>query len=421
VRRTLIVAVTLALWAHPGVAFADTATGQVDAARMVATRRVALVFQTSAPTTISATLHWRDAAADLNLFLARQQADGTWRRVAAADSTTAHPERLQEARAGPGTYRFMVRAISGSSTYRLVFDAGSTTPPPPPPTTGPFMTLLFSRSEVTAAPGCAPEAGALNLLTQVAPALQQRGLRPTGSVETGVMRDTQRSCIHYRHTLAASWADLATLRDRYGWTFVSHGRAYVKDLPSLTPSQQWADTCGSIVDLEQHGHWRGDGLFAYPDNKWSTSVQTNVVDTCFAFGRRYGMGPTHESDALQPPYWQRTWGIAGGRCSDPDRACSRLDTVAKYRSPVRLAAAIRKLGPNDWLTLQSYVFVTGSSAGNWDCTAPNWQDHWTADVERYCWNDYQEILDAIPTGMTVTDPKTVAEAWGRRNYRVPAP
>jgi hypothetical protein len=42
------------------------------------------------------------------------------------------------------------------------------------------------------------------------------------------------------------------------------------------------------------------------------------------------------------------------------------------------------------------------------------------DVERYCWNDYQSILDAIPATATVTDPKTVAEAWGRTNYTPPA-
>src|SRR5205085_7834301 len=211
-RRTLIAGLALALWAHPGVAFAETATGRLDAAHVTATRRVAVEFHTATPTTIAATLHWVNAGANLDLFLARRRPEGSWRRVAAAASTAAHPEQLQRTHARPGTYRLMVRATSGSSTYRLVFDAGALKPPPPSPT-GPFLTLLFSRTEVTAAPSCVPEVGAMSLMTQVAPALQRRGLRPTGSVETGVTRDRQRSCIHYRHTLAASWSDLATLRD----------------------------------------------------------------------------------------------------------------------------------------------------------------------------------------------------------------
>jgi hypothetical protein len=56
----------------------------------------------------------------------------------------------------------------------------------------------------------------------------------------------------------------------------------------------------------------------------------------------------------------------------------------------------------------------------WNCTGSDWRSHWTMDVERYCWNDYQSILDAIPAAATVTDPKTVAEAWGRTNYTPPA-
>jgi len=67
------------------------------------------------------------------------------------------------------------------------------------------------------------------------------------------------------------------------------------------------------------------------------------------------------------------------------------------------------------------VFVTGDRKGQWRCRARHWQDHWTDDAERYCWNDYRRILDAIPSRVRVTDPKTVARAWGRTNYRPPMP
>ena len=98
-----------------------------------------------------------------------------------------------------------------------------------------------------------------------------------------------------------------------------------------------------------------------------------------------------------------------------------MHTEATYRSPLNLLRALRYLGVDDWLTLQSYVFVTGNRPGEWNCRARSWRDHWTADVERYCWGDYLRILRAIPAGVTVTDPKTVARAWGRSAYRVPAP
>jgi hypothetical protein len=82
---------------------------------------------------------------------------------------------------------------------------------------------------------------------------------------------------------------------------------------------------------------------------------------------------------------------------------------------------LTRLGAGQWLTLQSYVLVKGDRKGQWHCNARHWRDHWTNDPERYCWSDYLRILDGIPAGVTVTDPKTVALAWGRTNYRPPMP
>ena len=65
------------------------------------------------------------------------------------------------------------------------------------------------------------------------------------------------------------------------------------------------------------------------------------------------------------------------------------------------------------------MLVTGFRAGQWDCRSSNWQDHWTSDYERYCWSDYLKVLDRIPAGVQVTDPKTVAQAWGRTGYAPP--
>jgi hypothetical protein len=417
VRRTLVAALAL-FFASAAIAQAQTVTGRVDSTTERAPLRSATVFRTHSTGDIDATLHWLNAGANLNLYLARHRSDGSWRRVAQAASLTAHPEHLLLRSARPGEYRLRVRAVSGQSPFRLVLTASER----PPPLRGPFLTLLFSRWEITTATRCVPDStGSANLMTVVAPELARRGLRATGSVETGITQNTTRACVHYRSTLAASWADLSRLRDAYGWAFVSHGRTWATNLSSMTAGQQWSDTCGSLLDLERHGFWTADGLFAFPNNRWSQEVQTNVVSTCFAFGRRYGSGPTNRTEAMSSPHWQRTQGISGGRCNDPALPCASLHTVTTYRSPDRIRAEMASLGADQWLTLQSYVLVTGDRSGEWRCNAADWRDHWTNDAERYCWTDYLRILAGIPAGVRVTDPKTVAEAWGRTNYRVPMP
>jgi hypothetical protein len=415
----MLIAALVFFFASATVANAQIVTGRVDSTGEHSGFRVAKVFHVTSRQDITATLGWRSRRAYLRLFLARRRADGSWRRIAKAVSPAAHPKRLHLDRARPGWYRLRIRAVTGHTHFRLQYARTAATQPEPH---GPFVTLLFSRTEIGTASRCVPDgSGYANLLTEVAPTLAARGIAGTGSVETGITRDQTRACVHYRRSLAASWADMRTLRDRFGWAFVSHGRTWATNLAAMTPQQQWNDVCGSIVDLEQHGFWSGDGLFAFPNNRWSDAVQTAVVSKCFAFGRRYGMGPTGRATATASPYWQRTEGISGGRCNDRALACSQLHTLTTYRSPARVLSQVRALGRDQWLTLQSYVLVTGDRAGEWHCTGGSWTGHWTTDPERYCWSDYETIINGIPSSVTVTDPKTVAKAWGRTAYRAPLP
>jgi hypothetical protein len=374
------------------------------------------VFTVNGVGTLTARLSWSTASAHLQLSLARKNPDGTWTAVAGRSS--AQPVTLT-APVTPGTWRLGVKALSGSSSYTLSAtwpDSGL-----PPISSPPYLTLLFSRSAITAADNCvANDTGVARLDTVVAPELAGRGIAGTGTVETGVTLQSAPSCLHWKQTLGASWDQLAMLRDSYGWSFVSHSRSYAQNLASLSPQDQWNETCGSIQDMERHGQTRGDGLFAYPNNKWDLTVQTNVVATCFAFGRRYGSGLTTRASGTTSPYWQSTRGISGGKCRNSALACSTMSTLTGYASPDSVAAAIRGLRPDQWLTLQTYLLVTGSRPGLWDCTSANWQDHWSNDAERYCWSDYKRILDATPSAVVVTDPKTVAQAWGRTNYAPPA-
>src|SRR5262249_39252077 len=51
----------------------------------------------------------------------------------------------------------------------------------------------------------------------------------------------------------------------------------------------------------------------------------------------------------------------------------------------------------------------------WNCTSANPDRHWTNDNERYCYNDWQQIVKAIKArgNIIVTDPLTVGKAFGR--------
>jgi hypothetical protein len=410
------------LMVSTATAQATTVTNVVDSTWVTAPRWRDAFFSTSSVTNIQASLGWTNTSANLDLFLFRQRSDGSWLNVAYAISTTKRPETLAYAKAPAGRYRLGVQAKSGTSTYTLTYSATSVSP-----STGgnAYLTLLFSRSDVTAADDCVEnDTGVARLDTVVAPELARRGLTGVGSVQTGNTRDAALSCdgtTHGKRSMQASWATIAKLRDTYGWSFVSHSASYAINLGSLSPSQQYAETCGSLQTLEAHGNWRADGMFLYPNNQWTLQVQEDDVSKCYAFGRQYGDGITSQGAATTYPYWQSTQGIPGGRCNNSALACSTLKTFTTYRSPATVASKIANLQAGQWLTIQSYLLVTGYRAGLWDCRASDWHDHWTTDVERYCYNDYLQILNAIPSTVKVTDPKTVAQAWGRTNYTPPAP
>jgi hypothetical protein len=421
-RRFWALGVLTALLMSAAASQAATRSGTVDSTGATAPRWVDTLFSTSSTGTIQASLDWTSGTANLDLFLFRERSDGSWDNVAWANSATSRPETLKYANAPAGQYRLGVQAKSGTSAYTLSYSAATSVPQT---TGGGYLTLLFSRSDVTAADDCVEnDTGVARLDTVVAPELARRGLTAVGSVQTGNTNDTALSCdgtTHGRRSMQASWAVLAKLRDTYGWSFVSHSASYAINLGSLSPAQQYAETCGSLQTLEAHGHHRADGLFLYPNNKWTLQVQEDYVAKCYAFGRQYGDGITTRIDAGTYPYWQSTRGIPGGRCNNPALTCATLNTFLTYRSPVAVEAEITSLGAGEWLTLQSYLLVTGYRPGLWDCRADDWHDHWTTDAERYCYRDYLQILNAIPGTVTVTDPKTVAQAWGRTNYTPPAP
>src|SRR5205814_7881883 len=94
-------------------------------------------------------------------------------------------------------------------------------------TAGPYVTLLFSRTEMTAADDCLVNSkGIAPLATVVAPYLKSLGMPATGTLQTGPTREAIRFCTHYGDSLAASWADAANLATNFGWSFGSHTATY---------------------------------------------------------------------------------------------------------------------------------------------------------------------------------------------------
>ena len=287
--------------------------------------------------------------------------------------------------------------------------------------TPPYLTLLFGRTQIVTARDCVRMPNTVALDTGVAPALAHRGLKGTGSLVVAYTGETTRKCLDDkradgtvvtpRAVISSSWVDAAKLRDAYGWTFVSHSRHYL-DMTALSPTQQAAESCGSLSAFRSHSHYRADGLFAYPNDNYTSAIESDVVSTCFDFGRTYA-GTPNDRGQMQPPWFQKTWSLNGGRCNEPSLPCSALSTRFRYASPVALGNLVASLKPDQWFVLQAYRFVTGSQANQWNCTASNWREHWTTSTEEYCWSDYLSVLNRINAATVIKDPKGVAKAWGR--------
>ncbi len=284
-----------------------------------------------------------------------------------------------------------------------------------------YLTLSFGRAQWVTAKNCVRLPNTVDL-GRVAAELDARGLVGTGNVVTSRTPETGSLCFN-GYVLHPGWARLATLRDDRGWTFVSASTTY-PNFASLTPAQQLDESCGSLRAFEEHGHTRAWGLFATPNDTYSVGSQRDVVSTCFAYGRTYDdslpLGPKNLNvrAEMAEPWFQRTSSLFGGSCNDASLPCFSAGFARRYSSVADLRRLVG-VGTDRWFNLQGYRFVRGAHGSlgrpgmNWDCTSPDWRAHWASASELYCWVDYQRILNAIPGSVVVTDPASVAEAWGR--------
>ncbi len=336
---------------------------------------------------------------------------GAWRQLNATVAGSGTPSATWTypwTAPGPGTYAVQVEAVDAFG----VVDPSRAFRPFTVRAPGPaLLTLAIGRADWGASDDCTVAEGAVPL-DRIAAELAARGrTAAVGVVSTTTAEDTRRC--QGGAILQASWADLTALRDAYGWTVFQRPNG---PLSLMTPQQQVAETCGALPSLAARGHDRAWGLLAYANNTTDATIQTDLVSTCFAFGRAYGNGLTTRN-GIGPPFWQSTRSFNGGACNDPTLDCYGLVVTGsrRYESPELLAALLAPTA-DTWRTVQLYRFVEGAHSGPggaWDCTSPDWRGHWTSRAELYCVGDFLWAVDRIPAGVTVTDPAGVAALWGR--------
>jgi hypothetical protein len=287
------------------------------------------------------------------------------------------------------------------------------------PATGPgYLTIQFGRSIEGSytSPGCVPVPGILRLDQAVAD-LHALGLTATGTVNVDRASTPAEDCTN--GDIYATWSDLQGLNATYGFQVVSEGLNH-HDITKETKPEQLAESCGSLPDFANEGFTRAWSEFAYPDDKYTTAIQKSVVSTCFAYGRVYSYTPTiNVRSKVKAPWFEQADNVLGGECNVKGMPCYSLTTTKgrHYTNPAGWASVLKNETGGQWDDLQFYQLVAGSSdqstTFSWDCTSPNWQLHWTSHNEMYCLNDFETIIASIQPGIVVTDPATVAVAWGR--------
>lgn len=308
------------------------------------------------------------------------------------------------------TAAILLAALSAVGVVAPVTTVHASVPP------GPFVELLFSRTEVSAADGCQPDnRNVAGLIDTVAPWLQSHGIPWSGTLDTTRMG----ACTHYGDSLESTVSDDQALKST-GAKFGPHVYLSASKLASLTLAQQQKVTCGQAKTIAGWG-LPESGLIAYPGAQAPPSALQEVAATCIDWGRRYnhGVGITDSSAAVTAPYWLKTEAANGGPCT----TCSvtPLHGSAKYVTPDSVIAQIRSLQPGQVLTIQAYILVTGTNPGyttsqiKWDCTNPDANFHWVNDNERFCYEDWQRMVLAAENtpGVTFTTPHQLAQAWGR--------
>lgn len=286
-----------------------------------------------------------------------------------------------------------------------------------------YATIMFGRGilDIGSGSNCSVIPGSVNLFT-IADDVKQEGMTATIPMtynQPGTCQGGDRY---------ASWADLARLRDSYGWSVVPRGVSGTDMTTVSDPAKISAEVCGALQLFQNRGFTRAWGMFAWPANRWTDSLETKYAVPCYAFGRRYTATRTNPLPVPGPTYWAYTVSVNGGRCSNITLSCHTMavQNNRDYMPPRGLIATVNAATAGRWALIQWYKLVSGrygtqtSGKFAWDCTSTNPNNHWTARGELYCYNDFRRVIRAIDARITVTDPAGVAIATGRRPARLGA-
>jgi hypothetical protein len=262
-----------------------------------------------------------------------------------------------------------------------------------------YVTPMIAHTAWTATENCVAVPGVVTL-----PGLlsghQSRGMSLTGSVVTSWVAATTRKCIeplplmpHPKPILMPSWADLANLRGTYpAFDLVSASVDY-KEMTSLTTAQQKAEACNSRDVLVAHGIAAPIALFAYPNNKFTTAMNTMVRTQCsYRLGRRYS-GAANTRTSVGSGFLN-VFSINGGHCTNTALPCATLATRFPYTAASVLATYVHP-SAGTWVVPQFYRLVAGTKTTGrlqWNCAGAA-TSHYTFDTggnstELYCANDY---------------------------------
>ncbi|HRC42139.1 MAG: hypothetical protein WBB91_03150 [Nostocoides sp.] len=345
----------------------------------------------------------------------------------------SHPATLSPKNQTSGGFALTANKLAPARYRAAAFVVSNDTPKGPPaqviftlkkgdtpPPTGGFITIAFGRSQWSSATGtnCSLVPTGARTLEQNLADLKARGLKAQGGVIVARTEATTRSC-YQQQILMPSWADLARLRDTYGFTAVSQGMNYADMTKMTTDTQRYQESGATLPIFSSKGFNRAWGMFNYPNDKMDANAN-RVVAQSFAFGRKYGTSMNTRAQVMAYPYLVKTVSVMGGKCNNRALPCYSMPVKNDRRTapPSRLAMMLRP-DADEWGVLQFYRIVEGSYGRMgtkdiaWDCTSTDWRNRWTSHPEMYCRNSFLEAIDGRSSTATTADAVQVAQAWGR--------
>jgi hypothetical protein len=288
-----------------------------------------------------------------------------------------------------------------------------------------YVTPLMAHTAWTATESCTPVTGVVTL-PNVLSGHSSRGYSLTGTIVTDWVKASTRNCIEHlaiqpfpKPILLPSWSDLKSLRTTYpSFDLASASKDY-QELTSSTSTTFWStEACGSASAIIGNGVPSPLALFAYPNNKFTTTINTWVLGHCpYTLGRRYS-GAANTKTTVASGFLN-VYSINGGHCTDTTLPCSTLSTRYPYTSK----AALYKLfhpAAGSWIVPQFYRLVTGTRTSGhlqWNCQGAE-SSHYTFDTggdstELYCANDYYYALSNEPSYVVKNlNIRQVEATWG---------